>query len=67
MESSGGRGSYIKMGLSLRSWRKDREFFLKSHIILLYNTVNREYFVVKIFSDSQACAKIERGKIHAQY
>ena len=30
-------------------------------------TVNREYFVVKIFSDSQACAKIERAKIHAQY
>ena len=34
--------------------------------ISLY-TVNREYFVVKIFSDSQACAKIERTKIHAQY
>ena len=30
-------------------------------------TVNSEYFVVKIFSDSQACAKIERLKIHAQY
>ena len=26
--------------------------------------VNREYFVVKIFSDRQACAKIERKKIH---
>ena len=28
---------------------------------------NREYFVVKIFSDSQACVKIEHAKIHAQY
>ena len=25
-------------------------------------TVNREYFVVKIFSDSQGCAKIKRTK-----
>ena len=32
-----------------------------------YSTVNCEYFVVKIFSDSQDCAKIERAKIHAQY
>ena len=30
------------------------------------HTVNREYFVVKIFSDSLACAKIKRTKIHAQ-
>ena len=28
----------------------------------LYITVNREYFVVKIFSDSLACAKIKRTK-----
>ena len=33
----------------------------------LSNTVNREYFVVKIFSDSLACTKIKRTKIHAQY
>ena len=26
------------------------------------NTVNREYFVVKIFSDSLACAKIKHTK-----
>ena len=32
-----------------------------------HSTVNREYFVVKIFSDSLACAKIKRAKIHAQY
>ena len=32
-----------------------------------YNTVNREYFVVKIFSDSLAYAKIKRTKIYAQY
>ena len=31
------------------------------------DTVNREYFVVKIFSDSLACAKMQRTKIHAQY
>ena len=30
-------------------------------------TVNCKYFVVKIFSDSLACAKIKRMKIHAQY
>ena len=30
-------------------------------------TVNREYFDVKIFSDSLACAKIKCTKIHAQY
>ena len=38
-------------------------------IVLLYihSTINREYFVVKIFSDSLACAKIKRTKIHAQY
>ena len=30
-------------------------------------TVNREYFVVKIFSDSLACAKIKRTKMHTQY
>ena len=30
-------------------------------------TINREYFVVKIFSDSLACAKITRTKIHTQY
>ena len=30
-------------------------------------TVNREYFVVKIFSDNLACAKIKRTKIHTQY
>ena len=29
--------------------------------------VNREYFVVKIFSDSLACAKIKCTKIHVQY
>ena len=27
-----------------------------------YYTVNREYFDVKIFSDSMACAKIKRAK-----
>ena len=32
-----------------------------------HSTVDRECFIVKIFSDSQACAKIERAKIHAQY
>ena len=31
------------------------------------HTVNCEYFVVKIFSDGLACAKIKRMKIHAQY
>ena len=36
-------------------------------ITISYTTVNREYFVVKIFSDSLACAKIKRAKIHAQY
>ena len=30
-------------------------------------TVNHEYFVVKLFSDSLACAKIKRMKIHVQY
>ena len=30
------------------------------------NTVNREYFIVKIFSDSLAYAKIKRAKIYAQ-
>ena len=29
--------------------------------------VNREYLVVKIFSDSLACAKIKCTKIHMQY
>ena len=29
---------------------------------LKYNTVNRKYFDVKIFSDSMACAKIKRTK-----
>ena len=28
----------------------------------IYNTVNRKYFDVKIFSDSMACAKIKRTK-----
>ena len=28
------------------------------------NTINREYFIVKIFSDSLACAKIKCTKIH---
>ena len=28
---------------------------------------NHKYFVVKIFSDSLACVKIKRGKIHVQY
>ena len=28
----------------------------------IYSTVNREYFDVKIFSHSMACAKIERTK-----
>ena len=28
-------------------------------------TINREYFIVKIFSDSLDCAKIKRAKIHA--
>ena len=32
-----------------------------------YITVNREYFVVKIFSDSLVCTKIKHTKIHAQY
>ena len=31
------------------------------------NTVNCEYFVVRIFLDSLAYAKIKRTKIHAQY
>ena len=30
-------------------------------------TVNRKYFVVKLFPDSLACAKIKRTKIYAQY
>ena len=30
------------------------------------HTVNREYFIVKIFSDNLACSKIKRTKIHAQ-
>ena len=30
--------------------------------IILYYTVNRESFNVKIFSDSMACAKIKRTK-----
>ena len=28
----------------------------------IHSTVNREYFDVKIFSDSMACAKIKRTK-----
>ena len=32
-----------------------------------WDTVNREYLVVKIFLDSLACAKIKRMKIYAQY
>ena len=30
-------------------------------------TVNHKYFIVKIFSDSLACANIKRAKIHTQY
>ena len=30
-------------------------------------TVNREYFIVKIFSDSLAFAKIKRTEMHTQY
>ena len=31
------------------------------------STVNREYFVIKIFSDTLTFAKIKRTKMHAQY
>ena len=31
-------------------------------VYMYHNTVNREYFVVKIFSDSLACAKIKRTR-----
>ena len=37
------------------------------HTYMHSYTVNHEYFVVKIFSDSLACAKIKRMKMHAQY
>ena len=30
-------------------------------------TINCEYFIVEMFSDSLACAKIKCTKIHAQY
>ena len=31
------------------------------------DTVNREYFVVEILSDSLACTKIKHAKMHARY
>ena len=37
------------------------------NVLYLCNTVIREYFVVRIFSDSLACAKIKRAKIYTQY
>ena len=40
------------------------EFGMPIQLILMI-PVNREYFIVKIFSDSQACGKIECAKIHA--
>ena len=33
--------------------------------LLSHGLINREYFTVKIFSDSVACTKIKRTKIHA--
>ena len=46
---------------------KNLQIKLRYSLVLKVYTVNREYFVVKIFSDSLAYAKINRAKIHAQY
>ena len=37
------------------------------YVQVVIGTVNHEYFVVRIFSDSLAYAKIKCTKIHAQY
>ena len=38
------------------------EFFDTPYVFNIQYTVNHEYFDVKIFSDSMACAKIKRTK-----
>ena len=40
---------------------------LNLHTLSPNYTVNREYFVVKVFSYSLAYAKIKRVKIYVQY
>ena len=57
MRTRGGNVKYRAMRLDYGnfSWGSECEF---CHLY----TVNREYFDVKIFSDSMACAKIKRTK-----
>ena len=47
--------------LSTKTLRYQYALYYVSH---LFNTVNCEYFVVKIFSDSLPCVKIKHAKIH---
>ena len=44
------------------AWEREKEGRGGVYYTQCHNTVNREYFDVKIFSDSMACAKIKRTK-----
>ena len=46
---------------------KQRRKVSGTKFLICTGTITREYFVVKIFSDSLACAKIKCTKIHTQY
>ena len=46
---------------------KQRRKVSEAKFLICTGTVNCECFVVKIFSDSLACEKIKRTKMHVQY
>ena len=46
---------------------KIKLFIFITKIFMVTGTINREQLVVKIFSDSLACAKLKCTKIHMQY